>query len=80
MFTDLGSDTQPTPKRRNTIVDMTPAQIDKARQQRLDWYRKNKDQVRAYTRETYNTNYDFWKTTTDYARERYSHSHADIEK
>ena len=73
-------ETKPRPKRRKTIVDMTPEQIEKARQQRLDWYRKNKDRVREYTKEKYNTNYDFWKKTSDYARERYRTAHANVEK
>jgi len=38
-------------RRRKTIADMTPEQIERARQMRLDWYQKNKDKVKDYTKE-----------------------------
>ena len=50
-----------TKKKRKTIVDMTPEQIEKARIQRLEWYRKNKENVRVYVKEKYNNDYLFWK-------------------
>ena len=53
---------------------MSPEQIEKARQLHMEWYRKNKDKVREYTREKYNNDFDYWKRTTDYQRERYKAS------
>ena len=58
---------------------MTPEQIEKARHQRLDWYITNKDRVREYTKEKYNSDYNFWKKATDYQRERYRASRANVE-
>ena len=40
---------------------MTPEQIEKARNQRLEWYRNNKERVKFYTKEKYNNDYLFWK-------------------
>ena len=48
-------------KKRKTIADMSPEQIEKARTQRLEWYRNNKERVKVYTKEKYNNDYDFWK-------------------
>ena len=48
-------------KKRKTIADMSPEQIEKARIQRLDWYRENKEKVKVYTKEKYNNDSLFWK-------------------
>ena len=32
---------------------------------------QKKDELREYTKETYNNDFDYWKRTTDYQRERY---------
>lgn len=78
VFNAFRRDTKP--KRRRTVAEMTPEQIEKARQHRLNWYRKNKDKVRIYAKGKYNNDYDYWKKTTDYQRERYRASRANIEK
>ena len=50
-----------TKKKRKTIADMSPEQIEKARIQRLEWYRNNKEKVKVYTKDKYNNDYLFWK-------------------
>ena len=57
---------------------MSPEQIEKARIQRLEWYRNIKEKVKVYTKEKYNNDYLFWKKITDYQRERYRLSRVDI--
>ena len=59
---------------------MSPEQIQKARQLRMEWYRKNKEKARDYIRGKYNNDFDYWKKTTDYQRERYRSSRTNVIK
>ena len=72
------SGTKTKKKKRKTIADMTPEQIEKARNQRLEWYRNNKEKVREYVKDKYNNDYEFWKKITDYQREKYRSSRVNI--
>ena len=45
-----------------TNADMTPEQILMKKANRLKWYRANKEHVKNYIKNRYNTDYEFWKT------------------
>ena len=40
---------------------MTPEQILMKKANRLKWYRANKEHVKNYIKNRYNTDYEFWK-------------------
>ena len=67
-------------KKRTTIADMTPDQIEKARQQRLEWYRKTRIKWDNIFTAKYNNDFNYWKRTTDYQRERYRSSRSNAVK
>ena len=79
IFNTMKSNIKQKPKRK-TSADMTPEQIERAREHRLNWYRKNKEKVRIQAKDKYNSDYNYWKRVLDYQRERYRTSHANIEK
>ena len=58
---------------------MTPEQILMKKANRLKWYRANKEHVKNYIKNRYNTDYEFWKKTTDYEREKYRMAHENVE-
>ena len=68
------------PRKKITNADMTPEQILMKRANRLKWYNANKEHVKNYIKNRYNTDYDFWKKATDYERQKYRTSHENIEK
>ena len=63
-----------------TNADMTPEQILMKRANRLKWYNANKEHVKNYIKNRYNTDYGFWKKATDYERQKYRISHENVEK
>lgn len=67
------------PRKKITNADMTPEQILMKKANRLKWYRANKEHVKNYIKNRYNTDYEFWKKTTDYEREKYRMAHENVE-
>jgi hypothetical protein len=64
---------KPRPKRiRKKVLnaDLTPEQILLRRASRLRWYNTHKEHAKSYIKNKYHNDYDFWKKTTDYEREK----------
>ena len=74
---------KPKPKKTRkkiTNADMTPQQILMKNANRLKWYNANKEHIKNYVKNRYHTDYEFWKKTTDYEREKYQIAHENVEK
>ena len=64
------------PRTKLRITDLTPEQLAAKRASRIRWYNKNKATIKIYKENKYNTDYDYWKRNTEYARERHRREQA----